>query len=66
MLADRSTYSDTPFMQECYDLFANGAVYFKMDEEVYTDLFDRYVTGEIELEDMIAEIERRRLMYLKE
>lgn len=66
MLADRSTYSDTPFMQECYDLFANGAVYFKMDEEVYIDLFDRYVIGEMELEDMIVEIERRRLMYLKE
>lgn len=37
-----------------------------MDEEVYENVFDAYLEGEIELEEMIEEIERKRKIYVEE
>ena len=66
MLADETTYTDTPFMKDCYNLYANGAIQFEMDFSIYVDPFYEYANGETELEDMIAEIERRRNVYVGE
>ena len=66
LLADESMYSDSPFMKECYELYANGSIYFAMDEEVYSSVFKEYLEGNIELEDMIQEIERKRAIYVGE
>lgn len=44
-MSDETTYTDTAFMKDCYNLYANG---------------------ETELEAMIAEIERRRNVYVGE
>ena len=66
VLQDFSTYTNTPFVKECYDVYANGEVYFWMDKEIYWNLFWEYVEGEIELEDMIEEIERKRAIYVGE
>ena len=45
---------------------ADGAVYFEMDREIYWTLFNSYVKGEIELEKMVAEVERKRKIYMGE
>ena len=45
MLADETTYTDTPFTKDCYEVYANE---------------------ETALEDMIAEMERRRKVYVGE
>ena len=66
LLADATTYTDTPFLQQCYELYKNGTLYFAVDEEVYDSVFTKYLKGEIELEEMIEEAERRLEIYKKE
>lgn len=66
LLADTSTYTNTPFAKECYELYANGGIVFEMDSEVYVDTFNEYLDGKIGIEDMITEMERRRKVYLGE
>lgn len=66
VLQDISTYTDTPFVKECYETYANGAVYFWMDKDIYWNLFWDYVEGNMELEEMIEEIERKREIYVGE
>jgi len=66
ILADETTYTDTPFMKDCYNVYANGAIQFEMDFSIYVEPFYEYANGETELEAMIAEIERRRNVYVGE
>ena len=66
LLSDESMYSDNAFMKECYEVYANGGIYFAMDSEIYSNVFQEYLEGKIELEDMIKEIERKREIYMKE
>ena len=66
ILADETTYTDTPFMKDAYELYANGAIQFEMDFNIYVNPFYEYANGEMALEDMIAEIERRRKVYVGE
>ena len=39
LLSDESMYSDNAFMKECYEVYANGGIYFAMDSEVYSNVF---------------------------
>lgn len=66
LLTDESTYTDTPFIKEWYQLYAEGIIRFNMDLEVYEETFLEYLNGEIELEAAIAEMERRRKIYVGE
>ena len=66
MLADESTYSDTPFVKDCYELYANSGIFFEIDYGVYVDILNAYLDGTIELEETIAEMERRRREYFGE
>ena len=66
LLDDISMYTDIPFIKECYEVYKDGTVFFHMDGEVYWNLFWDYVEGKLELEEMITEIERRRLVYMGE
>lgn len=66
LLSDFSSYTDTPFMRELYDVFSNGLVTFNMDRDVYTDLYSEYINLRIDLEPMIKEIERRRKIFMGE
>lgn len=66
LLSDKSTYTDTPFTRDWYELYANGTVYFGMEGEVFLDTFHDYLEGTIDLETAIAEMERRRKLYLEE
>ena len=66
MLADETTYTDTPFIKDCYNVYANGAIQFEMDFSIYVDQLYAYANGEMTLEDMVAEMERRRKVYVGE
>ncbi|MBP3594820.1 MAG: hypothetical protein J6J44_09855 [Lachnospiraceae bacterium] len=66
ILADKASYTDTPFTKEWYDLYAGGSVYFGVDSEVFTGVFNDYLEDEIDLEAAIAEMERRRKLNLEE
>ena len=66
LLKDKIMYIDTPFMQECYDLYKNGEIYFAIKKKVYTTIFEQYLEGELELEEAIEEMERKRKIYVEE
>lgn len=66
LLADEAMYTDTPFIREQYELYANGDVNFRMELEVYRGDFDDYICGRKELEETIKEVERKRKIYVGE
>ena len=66
ILADETTYTDTPFTKDCYEVYANGTIQFEMDFSIYVDQLYAYANGEMTLEDMVAEMERRRKVYVGE
>ena len=66
LLADATTYTENAFIQQCYELYQNGSIYFNVDSEVYSGIFTDYLEGTIELEEMIEEAERKLQMYQKE
>ena len=66
LLKDEEMYTDVPFVKECYDVYKNGTVFFFMDSDVYWNPFWDYIEGEMELEEMIEEIERKRSIYVGE
>ncbi len=66
LLEDIASYTDTPFIKEWYQVYAEGNVYFSMDREVYWNTFYDYLNKKIELEEMIKEIERKREIYVGE
>lgn len=66
LLADESTYTDTPFTKDWYNLYANGTVYFGVEGEVFLSTFADYLEGTSDLETAITEMERRRKLYMKE
>lgn len=66
LLADESTYTDTPFTKDWYNVYANGTVYFGVDGEVFLSTFADYLEEKIDLEITITEMERRRKLYLEE
>lgn len=66
MLEDTSTYGDAPIIREVYEIYRQAYIRFDMDAEIYQTLFWDYAEGKLELEDAIAEMERRRNIYLGE
>lgn len=66
ILADENLYTDAPFIRETYEMYANAEVYFMMDADVYWHDFSRYLNGEMELEELIAKIERKYKLYIGE
>ena len=66
MLSDETLYTDTPIIKEYYEVFKDGQVAFKMDASVYWTEFWAYLDGELELEEMIQEIERKLQIYVGE
>jgi len=66
LLADESTYTDTPFTKDWYNLYANGTVYFGVEGDVFLSTFGDYLEDTIDLETAIVEMERRRKLYLEE
>ncbi|MBR6643460.1 MAG: hypothetical protein IKL28_07360 [Lachnospiraceae bacterium] len=66
LLADESMYTDTPFIRDQYQLYADGAIDFRMDYEVFWMDLGSYLTGDVGLEEAIAEAEHKRKIYLGE
>ena len=67
LLADESTYTTEPYIKQWYDVYKEKAsIFFPMDKEVYWHTFWDYIDGEIELEEMVKEIERKRKIYVGE
>ena len=66
MIKDIGTYTDTEFTKDVYKVFENAQIMFTMDYSLYMDGFERYVAGEITLDEYVADTERKLKMYLNE
>jgi hypothetical protein len=64
--ADSSHYIDSAYMDSLYEIYQNGTISFELPYEVYNEDFARYVAGEMDLEDMIEEVDRKLAIYLGE
>lgn len=66
LLSDRSTYTDTECMSDIFGIYKNSHVCFNISEEIiYSDLV-RYMSGEITLDELINEGNRKLKTYLGE
>ena len=65
-LADKAFYDSDPYTQSLYDIYANSRISFTVPWEIYQDDFESYAKGMIELEDFIAEADRKLSAYLNE
>ena len=63
MLKDKEGYMDTELVKTLYDLYEKGTITFGVPEELYYDAWEEYLDGTMDLEQMIAEAERRRKIY---
>ena len=66
MLKDKEGYLDTELVKTLYDLYEKGTITFGVPEELYYDAWEEYLDGTMDLEQMIAEAERRRKIYREE
>ena len=66
ILVDETLYTDVPFLKEYYEVYKDGTVAFQMDRDIYWNDFWAYLDGELELEEMIQEIERKLQIYVGE
>lgn len=60
------SYSDSNLTRDLYDIYSNGIVSFPFSYEIFWDDYLRYHRGEMELEKLIKEIERKVNAYLSE
>lgn len=66
MLTDRSKYTDSSYAGELYAQYENSVIDFTVSDEVFTSDFGRYLNGEIDLDTLIRDAERKLTMYYNE
>ena len=66
LFADETAYTDTPLVHDLYRIYADGAVRFAMDTSIFDEQYMAYLNDKLTLEEMIAESERRRKIYMGE
>lgn len=68
MLQDTQYYSynDSKLTRDLYEIYSNGIVSFPFSYEIFWDDYLRYHRGEMELNALIMEIERKVNAYLQE
>lgn len=66
MLADPTTYENTPFARDLYSIYENGEICFQIPSEIYANDFERYCADEITLDEFITEADRKLSAYLNE
>lgn len=66
MLSDKTMYSDTTCAADLYDIFANGVIGYAYPDELYRTDFTRFLSGEITIDEFIAEADRKLSAYRSE
>ena len=66
MLTDRSLYTDSDYARSIYAFYQNTVIDFSISDEVFADDFDKYLNGQITLDQLIKEAGRKLSMYLGE
>ena len=66
MLKDRTLYSETAVMDDLYEIYENGCIEFTYPNELFIDIYEKYLTDEMDLESFILEADRRLDTFLNE
>ncbi len=65
-LKDKSTYDEDGYTQSLYNVYENSEIAFSVPWEIYRGDFEKYVSDGIDLEEFIAEADRKLSAYLNE
>lgn len=65
-LKDKSTYDEDSYTQSLYNVYENSEIAFSVPWEIYRGDFEKYVSDGIDLEEFIAEADRKLSAYLNE
>jgi hypothetical protein len=66
LFADISKYTASNYAHELYKLYENSVIDFNVSNEIFASDFDKYLRGEINLDNFIIEAGRKLTMYLNE
>lgn len=66
ILFDKSLYSNTDYMRDLYGIYENGQICFNVSSEIIFDDYIKYCSGEIDLDNLISESDRKYAAYLNE
>ncbi len=66
ILSDKSLYSDTDYMRDLYNIYENGQICFNVSSEIIFDDYIGFCSGELDLDSLISEADRKYAAYLNE
>lgn len=66
LFSDKSRYPESRYAESLYNIYENGVIDFIKPEEIYWPDLKKYMEGEMALDDMIRESDRRMQVYLNE
>ncbi|MCM1333598.1 MAG: hypothetical protein NC084_08760 [Bacteroides sp.] len=66
LFADQANYSDTAVARDLYAIFSAGRVGYAYSDDLYRADLERYLIGELTLDEFIAEADRKLTAYLNE
>ena len=66
MLDDKGLYSDSPYIEELFEIYRNSEVFFRIPDEILLEPVKQYRTDALSLSDLISEADRKLSAYLNE
>lgn len=66
MLDDPTMYSDSVYISELFDVYRNSEIFFRIPDEILLDSVKQYRQGNLSLDDLITESQRKLSVYLNE
>ncbi|MGN1423168.1 MAG: hypothetical protein ACI4XA_07320 [Oscillospiraceae bacterium] len=66
MLSDKNSYTMNGGAESLYELYAAAEIGFNVSEEICFDTYKQYQRGDITLDELIAEADRKLSAYMKE
>lgn len=66
MLDDPEMYSDSVYISELFEIYRDSEIFFRIPDELLLDPVKQYRQGDLSLDELIAESERKLSAYLNE
>lgn len=66
MFTDKAQYTDLNYAKELYNIYENSIIDFNISDEIFAVDFDRYLEGDISIDDFIKEADRKLAIYYNE
>lgn len=66
MLDAPEMYSDSVYISELFEIYRDSEIFFRIPDELLLDSVKQYMQGELSMDELIAESERKLSAYLNE